>query len=246
MCRKNSATDGDEDALVDDDDKPKKAPKPRKPRQPKGSKAGAADIDAAQTDLMNIDWGPMADDGGVPLPFPPFVEDPSTNPMDPNFQLADTSFDGNAGLAGCPTEFGVPEAQACLIPSLAAGDASEASGIMHSSSTFTLPDVDDQQHPGPCYLPPPTTKPVANSMPSSGKFSLRSKHPLSIRSSSGPAIQNIADTCGPSGQPPPSCSTETDPVQLQEEAVPALNPVVGMAPLTHLTAIGPEYDDEYD
>lgn len=193
---------------------------------------------------MSIDWGPMIDDTGVPLP--PFMEDPSSaNPLDPNFQLVSTTLDGTAGLVSWPHVEGMPELKPCLD-----GGASEA-----CLPPLPCPAGEDEQLQSfPPMLLPCSTQSIVSSAPSSGKFSLRSKHPLAVRSA-GPSSSltspsnisalNIMDTSGLPVQLPPSCTNESDNIN-QSAPLESLNHAPVLAPLAHFTSAGPEYDDDYD
>ena len=204
---------------------------------------------------MSIDWGPMIDDtGGVPLP--PFTEDPSSvNPLDPSFQLLSTTFDGNTGIVGWPHVEGMPEFKPCP----------DGGPCLLAPPPLPYPAGEDQQQQScPPMLLPCSTQSAVSSMTSSGKFSLRSKHPLAVRSA-GPISsltspsntsvvigQNIMDTSGPDT----SCTNDSGninqsaPAGVDGPQVPAplesLNPVPVFAPLAHFTSAGPEYDDDYD
>ena len=131
----------------------------------------------------------------------------------------------------------------------------------------------EPQQPFTAAVASPSVQPGTASKPTSasGKFTLRSKHPLSIRSSLGgpssaslPSPSTTTAATGSTQQSVPSGSDQaaplgTEPEVKQEEvkqeenadasfdvvAPPPVAALPGVAQLTMFTA-GPEYDDDYD
>ena len=254
--------------IDDGDSETKKAAKPRKPRQPKGVKAE----DQSASDFGNvdwgpsvgaIDWGPMTTDGAGLALLDPLA---AAAVQVPTGGAAEAQLDALAGFSGVTMGAGeylaYPPTMLAVPPTVSTGQEDANTQIPLGSCLPASESLATTGTSVPSFQAPGSSAaafvaaPVAPSP--SGKFSLRPKHPLSIRASAPPTPS------GASMASPTGIAVATTPAGLSDAAgVDAVDstvipPAADATPdlvlsglpvpgIVHFaTAAGPEYDDDYD
>lgn len=233
LHRKTSTVDTD-----DEDEGKKKVSKPRKPRQPKGSKAEGELVAA---DFGTVDWGPPTGtiDWG-PMPAEGVILDPAVimQTSGADVQMTYTATGEESVGAAAPAT--MPDALLAIYAG-ASGQEAAAAPVDPLNASTSVSTVASVQSSEAVHAFAPS---------SSGKFSLRPKHPLSIRGApTTPSGTSIASPSAPVATPSGALDADTAseaPVEMGNTSDPALAalPVPGLVHFAN--AAGPEYDDDYD